>query len=246
MKVLLIVIDGLGDRGKNGTPLQNAKKKNLNTLAKNGFCAISFPLGPGIVPGSDTGHLSLLGYDPKKYYVGRGIIEALGANVKIYEGDVAFRANFATLERSQIIDRRAGRISHEDAQKLSKEIEHIEVSGFDFYFQHTKGHRGVVIVRGKKGNASPLVTDTDPHCVGKAPYCKSLNEEGIETAKAINEWTKKVNKILSESEINKERKKKKIPVANVVLLRGGSSLVEGKYFEGAKYFGPYVKEPVRV
>jgi 2,3-bisphosphoglycerate-independent phosphoglycerate mutase len=243
MKVLLIVIDGLGDLEKNGeTPLSLAKKKKLNFLAKNGFCAISYPIGKGIVPGSDTGHLALFGYDPYKYYVGRGILEALGSNVRVYEGDVAFRANLATCSKFEITDRRAGRIDEESAKKLAKEIEHIEINGFDFYFYHTKGHRGVLIIR----NASPLVTDTDPHSLGEIAWSKGITEEGNETAKAINKWTREINKILEKSEINKERKKKNLPPANVVLIRGGSSIVKGKYFEGATYFGPYVKEPVRV
>ncbi|MCL5680961.1 MAG: phosphoglycerate mutase, partial [Candidatus Thermoplasmatota archaeon] len=115
MKILLIIADGLGDRPSDQlggrTPLEASNKPNIDYLAKNGMVGLIDPIAPGIIPGSDTSHLSYLGYDPNRYYTGRGPFEALGTGLSLEAGDIAFRANFATVDgRGMIVDRRAGRI----------------------------------------------------------------------------------------------------------------------------------------
>ena len=111
-KAILLVCDGLGDRpfaergGK--TPLQVAKKPNSDELAREGINGQMDVISPGIVPGSDTAHLALLGYDPFQCYPGRGTFEALGAGIELKEGDIAFRGNFATVAEDgsmRILDR---------------------------------------------------------------------------------------------------------------------------------------------
>jgi 2,3-bisphosphoglycerate-independent phosphoglycerate mutase len=101
MKSLLIVCDGMGDRLTNGkTPLEAAKTPNMDYLAKEGICGIMDTVGTGVRPGSDTSHLSLFGYNPFEVYTGRGPFEARGAGVELKKGDVAFRANFASLRKA--------------------------------------------------------------------------------------------------------------------------------------------------
>src|SRR5512137_923170 len=106
-KMLLIVCDGLSDRpskdfeGK--TPLQVAKKPAMDALARHGVSGTMDVIGPGIVPGSDTAHLALFGYDPYKVYTGRGPIEAAGAGIALEKGDVAFRCNFATSDKNLVV-----------------------------------------------------------------------------------------------------------------------------------------------
>ncbi|MEM0483048.1 MAG: hypothetical protein QXM16_09240, partial [Nitrososphaerota archaeon] len=94
MKILIVLLDGVGDRPSrtlNGlTPLQAARIPFLNGLARDGVNGTMDPVSPGIPVGSDTGHLSILGYDPYRYYPGRGPFEALGAGIKLKPGDVAF------------------------------------------------------------------------------------------------------------------------------------------------------------
>jgi len=94
MKSLLIVIDGMSDRilksyGK--TPLEMANIPNLDRMAKEGLCGILDVLGVGKRAGSDTAHLSLLGYDPYKFYTGRGPLEVAGAGIKLKEGEVLLK-----------------------------------------------------------------------------------------------------------------------------------------------------------
>ena len=75
-------------------------------------------IAPGTPPGSDTAHLSLLGYSPKEVYTGRGPFEAVGVGIDVKSGDIAFRGNFATVKDGKVIDRRAGGIS--DTHRLAK------------------------------------------------------------------------------------------------------------------------------
>ncbi len=229
-KVLLVVLDGLGDRPIDGkTPLSEAKTPNMNKLAKMGINGIMDTISPGIRPGSDTGHLSLLGYDPYKYYTGRGPIEAAGAGVDVKPGDIAFRVNFATVEgegesvfEKVVVDRRAGRISETD--ELEKAInEGVDLSefGVEFIFKRGSGHRGALVLRGE--NLSDKISDTDPHKVGeKVKRCVPLDdsEEAKRTAEIVNSFMEQAHRILENHPLNAEREKRGLPKANVVLLRG--------------------------
>ena len=94
----------------------------MDKMAENGICGIMDPIKPGIRAGSDTSHISILGYDPYEVYTGRGPFEAAGVGVDVLPGDIAFRCNFSTADDKGIItDRRAGRIregTEEIAQTL--------------------------------------------------------------------------------------------------------------------------------
>lgn len=266
-KILLIAFDGLGDRPvikrKNNllTPLEAAKKPNIDKLTREGITGISNPIQPGIVPGSDTGFLALFGYDPFRFYVGRGILEALGAGIEINPGEIAFRANFCTIEKNgkewRIIDRRAGRITNQEAEELASSISKIkiEVKGtdgekhvFEFLFYHTKSHRGVLVIRKEKGEKiqmNPLISDIDTHSIGEFRFAKALDssENAEIIAKALNEWIKKTNETLEKHPVNMERKKRNLPIANCILTRGASmiekTVKEGTVKYGADYNGIY-------
>lgn len=110
-KILYVVLDGLGDRPipdlGNKTPLEAAETPGLDSLAAKGICGIVYPVGKGISPESDIAVISILGYDPHKYYTGRGPLEAHAVEVEVRDGDLAYRANFATVnEKMEIMDRR--------------------------------------------------------------------------------------------------------------------------------------------
>src|SRR5512147_876486 len=148
-KILLIVLDGASDRPVGGkTPLSEAGMRNLDKLAYGGINGIMDTVGHGIRPGSDTSHLAILGYDPHKYYTGRGPFEAAGVGIDVKGGDIAFRVNFATVEGGVVTDRRAGRI--EDTDSLAQAInEKVRVPGVEIIFKRSTGHRAALGLRGK-------------------------------------------------------------------------------------------------
>jgi 2,3-bisphosphoglycerate-independent phosphoglycerate mutase len=189
-KIVLLVLDGLGDLATGGpdssTPLEAAKTPNLDALTRNAAQGRIIPVAPGITPGSGPGHLALFGYDPIEFQVGRGVIEALGLGLELQSGDVAARANFCTLNAKGIVtDRRAGRIETEVCEELchllSKNVK--KIGDCDVLIKAGKGHRFVVILRGK-GLEGPL-TDADPHREGlPIPTAKPVNPKAAKAKKA--------------------------------------------------------------
>ena len=223
-KALLVICDGLGDRPckelTNKTPLEAAKKPNLNALAKDGACGIMSPLGAGIRAGSDTAHLSIFGYNIKKYYLGRGPLEALGLKMQLQQGDIAFRANLATVDKKGvIIDRRAGRI--DNSEPFAELLNGMEIKGIKFIIKAGTAHRLALVMRGK--GLSPNISDSDPHKEGIKPLeIKPLDDskEAAFTAKVLNEFLAKAHKILAGHKLNKGRKRQGLMEANFVLTRG--------------------------
>ena len=217
-KIVLLVMDGVGDIVSASTPktaLDLARTPNLDRLAPKSAMGRMIPVLPGVTPGSGPGHLGLFGYDPCEVSVGRGVIEALGLDLDLKEGDVAARANFCTVDESGIVtDRRAGRIPTEKNVELCNLLrENIpEVDGVPVTIKPGKGHRFVVVFHGKEAGLGDGVNDTDPHVTGK-PIHKAESQTGSEaskkTAAVVNAFYDKALAVL------KGRKP-----ANAFLLRG--------------------------
>ena len=218
MKAVLTIADGMADvplkelDGK--TPLEEAQKPSLDLLAEKGICGMIHVIAPGVPPGSDTAHLALLGYDVMEVYTGRGALEAIGSGIDILPNDLAFRCNFATVNKDfEVIDRRAGRIGNEDASRLAEAIDESlrfdppEVGGI--LFNHTIEHRAILRLSGP--NLSTLVSDTDPGQVGaKVLEARALDgsREARNTADILNKLTRRFNEVLQEHPVNKKRVKK--------------------------------------
>jgi len=218
MPALLLIMDGVGDRGKE-TPLSSAKTPYMDELAATGIGGFVRTVAGGFVPGSDTAHLSLFGYDPHKFYRGRGPFEALGAGMEMGEGDVAFRTNLCTVDESGIIvDRRAGR-KDVGFEELYRAIGEMEIEDVKVKVQHTVEHRGALVMSGK--GLLEKVGNTDPHETGK-PIMESvpLAEGAEKTARVLNEFTKRACEILASHEVNKQRESQGLKPANAILCRG--------------------------
>jgi len=226
IKIVFIVIDGLGDKPiqalGNKTPLGAAKTPNLDWLAKNGICGlvVPFKFPWQKYPESDICHLALFGYDPKIYYLGRGPYEVVGAGMQIKEGDVALRANFATVSTGfKVIDRRAGRIS--ETQSLIKAISGQKIQGIKFLMKKSFGHRVGLILMGK--NLSAEITDADPKETNKPVKKinpKKKSKEAIFTARVLNRFLLRCYQILENHPINKKRELAGLLPANFLLVRG--------------------------
>jgi len=189
-KLALVVLDGVGDLATRDqgylTPLEAAATPNLDVLSKGSAQGRMTPVAPGITPGSGPGHLALFGYDPLEFEVGRGVIEALGLGLELRAGDVAARANFCTLDAKGIVtDRRAGRINtavcEELCALLSEKVK--RVGGAEVIIKPGKGHRFVVLFRGK--DLEGPLTDADPHREGlPIPTVKPVNAKSLKAKKA--------------------------------------------------------------
>src|SRR5262249_22716354 len=147
-KIVLLSLDGLGGlpRPETGrSEMETARLPNLTRLASRSACGLIRHVAPGITPGSGPGHLGLFGYDPIRYQVGRGVLEALGIEFDLRAGDVAARGNFCTVDdQGHITDRRAGRISTDVCIKLTDRLRRIRVPGVELMVEPVKEHRFVL------------------------------------------------------------------------------------------------------
>ena len=211
-KIILLVMDGLGGlpREPGGpTELEFAQTPNLDKLAREGMIGLSIPIAHGITPGSGPGHLALLGYDPVKYLIGRGVLESVGIGLELTPDDVAARGNFCTVDENRVItDRRAGRIPTEKCAELVKMLKPIKLPGIEVIIEPVQDYRFALILRGK-GLADKL-SETDPQKTGRKPLpVNALDPEAQHTADLANEWIAQAREILKN-----ERP------ANMVTLRG--------------------------
>jgi len=243
LKLIYVVVDGMGDLPidelGDRTPLEAADTPNMDFLAKIGKTGLMYAVGKGIAPESDVAVVSILGYDPFKYEVSRGVLEALGADLPFKDGDLALRCNFATLgSGNKIVDRRVGRnLSTEEATELARAInEQVRLESYpaSFQFKNTLGHRGALVIRSREKKLSGNITNTDPAYkrvkgIGVAEAeaemvlkkCRPLDktEEARISASLVNEFTEKSVAVLNEHEINKKRVKEGMLKANVILVR---------------------------
>jgi 2,3-bisphosphoglycerate-independent phosphoglycerate mutase len=213
-KIVLLVMDGVG--GLPMTPggpteLEAALRPNLNRLAAGGCLGQMHPVGYGITPGSGPGHLALFGYDPLKFDIGRGVLEAFGVGVHVGPEDVAARGNFCTIDSAgRITDRRAGRIPTEASSKLVKKLARIKIPGVEIEVEPVKEHRFVIVMRGP--GLSACLTETDPQKTGVPPLpAKATEAKGEKTAGLFNQWIAEAGKLLADDH-----------PANMLTLRGFS------------------------
>lgn len=217
-KIVLLVMDGLGGLAngvRNFTELEAAFTPNLDELARSGVCGLHQPVDTGITPGSGTAHLSLFGYDPIKYQVGRGVLSALGINFNLKKNDIAARGNFCTVdEKERIIDRRAGRISTAQNKKLCKLLKQIELPDVQIFVETIKEHRFLLVLRG--ANLHSGISDTDPQMDGTKPLnAEPVVQKAEKAAGIINQFIGKAKEKLANAD-----------PAFMILLRGFSQLPE--------------------
>jgi 2,3-bisphosphoglycerate-independent phosphoglycerate mutase len=211
-KIVLLVLDGLGGApAEPGGPteLEAARTPNFDALAARSSCGMSVAVSQGITPGSGPGHLSLFGYDPLQYEIGRGVLEALGIDFDLQPTDVAARGNFCTLDADGLIaDRRAGRIPTEEGIKRVELLRSIQLPDVQTFVEPVKEYRLVLVLRGE--GLSGDIHDTDPQQTGVAPLPAVAHSQTAErTAELVNQWIAEAAHILADH-----------PPANMLTLRG--------------------------
>lgn len=210
-KILLLVIDGLGglpnETGR--SELESAHIPHLDRLAQESMCGLTIPVAPGVTPGSGPGHLALFGFDPIKYTVGRGVLEALGIDFDLQPSDVAARGNFCTVDSDgNIVDRRAGRIPTSESAPLCELLAQIELPGVQVFVEPVRDHRFLLVLRGE--GLSDRLTETDPQREGAKPLpVRATSPEAETTASLLNEFVAQAARKLA----GRDR-------ANMLTLRG--------------------------
>lgn len=209
-KIVMVVLDGIGGlplEHNGNTELAAAKTPNMDALAQKSQLGQIELVGPGLTPGSGPGHLSLFGYDPLKYVVGRGALSAVGIGVKLQTGDVAVRGNFATLDANRVIlDRRAGRPSDdknvEIVAKLRAAIPEITGTAVEIYTESE--HRFVVVFRGGNETLGAKISDVDPQKTGVPPQEATAQHAddtaSLKTAALVNAFVKRAEETLKEEQ----------------------------------------------
>jgi 2,3-bisphosphoglycerate-independent phosphoglycerate mutase len=217
MKYLLLLGDGMADfpldelGGK--TPLQAAKTPNMDRLAQGGEIGLVKTIPDGFMPGSDVANLSVLGYDPSKYFTGRAPLEAASMGIDLDASDVAFRCNLVTIEDSTMADFSAGHISTREASELIQEINK-GLSNDQISFYPGVSYRHLMVWKNGKEGASC----TPPHDISGLPIKDYLPvREGAEFLKDLMIHSQN---LLPKHPVNQERVRQGKHPANSIWLWG--------------------------
>ncbi len=223
MKYVVVLGDGMADRpidelgGK--TPLEYANTPSIDALSKKSEIGMVHTIPDGMNPGSDTANLSVLGYDPKKYYSGRSPLEALSIGVPMKDTDIAIRCNIVTIseddvpfEEKTIIDHSSSEISTEDCAVLLDAVrKELETQEYKFYVGTSYRHCLI-------WDNGEVVSLTPPHDV-----LGRVIGEYLPADEKLREIMKKSYDILVNHPINIERKKKGLNPANCCWFWGAGT-----------------------
>lgn len=251
-RAVLVILDGATDLPlpelNNKTPLEVANIPTLHRLAKEGVCGSFTALGHGILVGSDTAILSILGYEPREVYTGRGALEAAGVGLDLQPGDVSIRCNYVTItDDFKILNRTAG-YPREGTEVLESAINGIRLSDprVEFQFRNSQDYRCVVRFRGY--NISPEISDMDPNYnaipdaidnldlldsgESKIILAKPLKQtpEAKNMSKLLNEFVVKAHTVIKELPFNHDRIAKGLPPVNGILPRGAGNTLSLQTF----------------
>ena len=224
MKYLVLLLDGMADypvpelSGK--TPMELAKKPNIDFLSANGEVGLCKTVADGLKPGSDVANLSVLGYDPAVCYTGRSPLEAASIGIDLKPTDVAMRCNLVTLSDEAnyadktMVDYCADDISTEEAAKIIQFIE--EKLGNELYkFYSGVSYRHCLVIQ---NGTTELGNMTPPHDISGRVVGEYLSE--AEEAKPLLELMEKSYELLKDHPVNLERIKRGKRPANSIWLWG--------------------------
>jgi 2,3-bisphosphoglycerate-independent phosphoglycerate mutase len=211
-KIAMLIMDGLGGLAREPgglTELETARTPNLDALAARSALGLTLPVGLGITPGSGPGHLAIFGYDPVRYEIGRGALEALGVDFELGPDDVAARGNFCTVDAAGVLtDRRAGRLPTELSRELAARLRTIRLDGAEFFIEPVKEHRFAFVMRG--AGLGEALSDTDPQRIGVPPLpVQALAADSERAAALANRFIAAAAGLLADQQ-----------PANAIMLRG--------------------------
>jgi len=229
MKYLVLIGDGMSDYplkelgGK--TPLEYAKTPNMDYLARHGTCGWVNNIPKGLSPGSDVAAMSIFGYDPKKFYTGRGPLEAASLGIKLKKDEVAFRCNLVTVKDGKMDDFTAGHISTKEADQILKTLNK-KLGGRGIKFVTGLSYRHLLIIRHSSLKNSSFGSTTPPHDItGK------MIEDHLPNNDLIRRLMKESIMPLLEHPVNIKRIKAGKKPASMIWLWGQGAAPQLKPFK---------------
>ncbi|MFH0860771.1 MAG: cofactor-independent phosphoglycerate mutase [Candidatus Altiarchaeota archaeon] len=224
MKFIILLCDGMADLPikelKGRTPLEVAEKPNMDHIAEKGRNGMLETMQDGLPLDSSVANLAILGYDPKKYFPGRGPLEAARHGIKLKEDDVALRCNLITEDKGLISDFTAGHITDGEARELMDDVSKA-FGNDDVEFHSGVSYRNLLILRRRFSHELDCKL---PHDIVGKPYPKNmvrpLTAEAKETADLLNDIMMESRNLLASSEVNQRRIGKGLKPANMLWFWG--------------------------
>jgi len=205
MKYVILVPDGMADYPQesldNKTPLEVANTPSMDSLVRDGVLGQVNTIPQGMTPASDVANMSIMGYDPAKYYSGRGPLEAANLGVNLADDDVAFRCNLITYGDDVMVDYSAGHISNKEAEVLIDSLNK-KLKNSDYKFYAGVSYRHLFVVK-NKGRSLDKVKCIPPHDISSQKVSRYLPRG--KNAEVLVDLMKASREILSAHEINKVR-----------------------------------------
>ncbi|MBI4705319.1 MAG: cofactor-independent phosphoglycerate mutase [Deltaproteobacteria bacterium] len=213
VKYAIVIIDGAADypieRMGGRTPLMVARLPEMDRLAAEGRCGTLATVPAGMSPDSAVANLSVLGYDPRRTYQGRGVLEAASLGVALGPRDVAIRCNLVALEDGRMLDHSSGHISTAEAHELIATLG-AELAGEGVEFHPGVSYRHLLVLRG--GRFRPELECWPPHDhVGKPAREMPIRAgvpEAEATAELCNRLTDASRTVLARHPVNRARREK--------------------------------------
>lgn len=217
MKYIIFLGDGMADRPieslNKKTPLMVAQTPNMDALVKKARCGTLLTIPEGMPKGSAVANLTVMGYDPKECYEGRGVLEAANQGVDIAEDEVGLRCNIICVKDGKIKNHSGGHISNEEAAPLVKEIN--EKLGNDkIKFHQGVSYRHLLVLKGTE--FSKNIKCTPPHDVPGTEMNKVMVTGDNHTSEVLNNLILRSNEILENHQINLERENNGKDKANYI------------------------------
>ena len=213
-KTVLILTDGMADEpiaelgGK--TPIEFADTPNMDYIAREGACGIFRSLPEGYPTSSDVANMSVMGYDPAKYYSGRGPLEALSQGIEMGSNDVAWRCNLVFVDGDILVDYSAGHLDNTVARKLITDLGK-EFNCADFTFYPGVSYRNILITHGK-GFTDKVIYEKPDDSQGKRLSTLLLkadddSAESQRTVKRLNTLMRETRSFLTSHPLNNNEQK---------------------------------------
>ena len=223
MKYIVILGDGMADLpiaefdGK--TPLEAAEKPMMNYLAQHGTCGMAKTVPDDLPAGSDTANLSVIGYDPHKYYSGRSPLEAASMGIDLKLSDVTYRCNTVTLSEADslaeasMVDYSAGEITTEEAKELIDYMNQVLSTNSRKLYAGVGYRHCLVVNNGQKG-----VVAVPPHDITGKNVRDYLPKEGY--GAELVRMMEKSYELLKDHPINQKRAAQGLRPANTLWFWG--------------------------